>query len=104
MASFGFTQIPCEIFESRKRERSPSEGHSDQDTYQLCSSLTGKSIRPYSFTKDWPEEERMLRMGIDMAILLGAQREQIKMHKELDVRSGECKVHVTVVSLEDEET
>ena len=99
MASFGFTKIPPE---SRKRERSPSEGESDLDTYQLCCS--GKATRTHQHTKHYPEEGRMLQIGEFMARRMGVRPEQIKMHKELDARSGECKVHATVVSLEDEET
>ena len=68
----------------------------------LRNSLTGEAIRAHSYPKDYPEEARMLEMGIDAASSLGVKAEQIKMHKELDVRSGECKVLVTVVSLEEE--
>ena len=34
----------------------------------------------------------MLEMARDMADDMGVRPEQIKMHKELDIRSGECKV------------
>ena len=94
LASFGFVQNPSH---SRNRERSPSEGPPHNDRYKLYRSLTGAPIATYLFKKSYPEEARMLILGAEAAISLGVNREQIQMHKELDVRSGECKVHVTVV-------
>jgi len=66
----------------------------------LYRSMTGKAIRGHSYTKDYPEEARMLDMGEATANWLGVRPEQIKLQKELDVNSGECKVFVTVVPLD----
>ena len=98
LASIGFTL--SEISSRRKRTRSPSyEGQSGKDTYMLYSGRSGRALRTHKYTRDCPEEARMLDMGEATANWLGVRPEQIKLQKELDVNSGECKVMVTDVSL-----
>ena len=46
---------------------------------------------------NWPV---LLNIGWEAARYLKVKPKQIKMHKELEVMSDECKVLVTVVSLE----
>ena len=82
------------------RSRSPSEGQSDPDGYIVYHSVTGERISAHSYAKDVPEESRILNIGDNAAAILGVRPDQIKMHKELDVKSGECKVVVTAVPLD----
>ena len=91
-------KIPNPYVMSGKRER--AKDRSDEDRYHLYRRLTGAPCGIYGFEKEEIEEGRMLEMGTEMVCRLGVRPEQIEMHKELDIRSGECKVMVTVVSLE----
>ena len=101
LASFGFTLDSYQTDRERQtRSRSPSEGSSCDDRYIRYYSVTGEGIRSHCYSKGWPEEARMLDIGDSTAAYLGVRPEQIKMHKELDIRSGECKVLVTVASLD----
>ena len=58
----------------------------------LYNTDTGKLIRGELFTEDEPEEVRMLDIQNIAASVLDCSPVKIEMHKELDVRSGECKV------------
>ena len=99
LASIGFFSSTQTIYNGRKRTRSPSEGRAGYDTYMMYRSLTGEAVLAETFADDTPEEARMLDMGRRAAIVLKVRPEQIKMQKELDVISGECKILVTVVPL-----
>ena len=96
----GSFRVSAEYIEDAKKSRSPSFGRVGYDTYMLYNSYTGKVIKAEQFTDDEPEEVRMLDIQNIAASALECSPVQIKMHKELDVRSGECKVLVTVVPLE----
>ena len=88
----------------RKRVIEDETRSSGEDRYKLLHSLTGEPLFYHRFKKEEVEEVRMLHMAGNASELLGVFPEQIRMPKELDQESGECKVHVTVVPLEDEET
>ena len=70
------------------------------DTYMLYNTYTGKLIQATKFADDEPEEVRMLDIQNIAASVLECSPVEIKMHKELDVRSGECKVFLTNALLE----
>ena len=102
LASVGFYPNFGIMDKGRKRLRSPSpsRGRPYYDTYMLYRSLTGTVITSMVFHDDTPEEVRIVDICNRAAGYLKCRPEQIKMQKELDVRSGECKIFVTVVPLE----
>ena len=96
----GSFRVSAEYIEDAKKSRSPSFGRVGYDTYMLYNSYTGNVIKAEGFTVDVSAELRMLDIQYLAADILKCSTSQITMHKELDVRSGECKVFLTNALLE----
>ena len=69
------------------------------DTYMLYNNHTGESIKSEQFTEDEPEEVRMLDIQNTAASVFQCSTALIEIRKELDARSGECKVFLSQAGL-----